>query len=155
MAPPAPFKSIPELFFGSFEDTTIMILVIAATVSIVLGVTISDHPETAWIEGVAIFMAVVIVATVTSVNEYQKEQQFRKLNDIKNNKPIKVVRGSKEEEISVYDVLVGDVIKLETGDAIPCDGLYISGHGTPDRCRKGGGLCVQGWEAHRVRRPQI
>ena len=122
------------MFFESFEDTTIMILVCSATVSLVLGITIGHGDESGgdfgWIEGVAIFVAVLIVALVSSVNNFQKELQFRKLNDVKNDKSVKVIRAGKELELSIYGILVGDIVKLETGDAIPTDGLFVSGHGT-------------------------
>lgn len=132
--PPAPHKSWFELFWGAFEDTTIVILVIAATISLVLGVTLHVEEEgVGWVEGAAIFIAVLIVATVTSTNEYQKEKQFRQLNDVKNDKPVKVIRGGREFEVSIKEVLVGDVVKLATGDAIVGDGLCISGHGTCPR----------------------
>lgn len=122
--------SILEMFWGAFDDPTIVILVIAATVSLVLGVTIGhDESGVGWVEGAAIFIAVLIVACVTSGNNYTKELQFRRLNEAKNDKPSKVIRNGQELEVSVYDVLVGDVVRLETGDAVPADGLYISGHG--------------------------
>lgn len=108
-----------------------MILCIAAIVSLVLGVTVSHHgdEDTGWIEGVAILVAVLIVGTVTATNEYNKEKQFRHLNAVKNDKLVKVVRGGKEMEVSVYDINVGDLINLATGDAVPADGVFISGHG--------------------------
>lgn len=128
--PPPPYKSFFRLFWEAFEDSTVMILCIAAIVSLVLGVTVSHHgdEDTGWIEGVAILVAVLIVGTVTATNEYNKEKQFRHLNAVKNDKLVKVVRGGKEMEVSVYDINVGDLINLATGDAVPADGVFISGH---------------------------
>ena len=99
-------------------DPTIVILCISATVSVVLGVTVSaeDEEGMGWIEGAAIFAAVLIVAVVSSVNNYQKELQFRKLNDAKDEKAVKVIRAGREQEISIHDMLVGDVVKLDAGD---------------------------------------
>lgn len=128
--PSPPHRSFFQMFWSAFEDSTIIILVLAATISLVLGVTLSTH-DNEWIEGVAIFIAVIIVALVTSINEYQKEKQFRALNDVKNDKKVKVVRGGLESEVSIYDLMVGDVVNLNTGDGIPADGLFIAGHGTP------------------------
>jgi magnesium-transporting ATPase (P-type) len=120
------------MFWNSFDDPTIMILVVAATISLALGVTIGhkDEGDIGWIEGTAIFIAVLIVALVTSGNNYQKELQFRKLNEAKNEKPVKVIRGGRELEISIYDLLVGDLVKLDTGDGIPADGLLVQSHGS-------------------------
>eukprot|EP00698_Gefionella_okellyi_P009109 TRINITY_DN228_c0_g1_i1.p1 TRINITY_DN228_c0_g1~~TRINITY_DN228_c0_g1_i1.p1 ORF type:complete len:1015 (-),score=272.16 TRINITY_DN228_c0_g1_i1:297-3341(-) len=129
--PPAPHQTFFQLFWGAFEDSTVIILCVAAVVSLVLGVTVGHgdgSEDTGWIEGVAILIAVIIVATVTATNEFQKEKQFRQLNDRKNDKPVKVVRGGKEIEVSIYEIYVGDVVKLDTGDAVPADGVFLEGH---------------------------
>ena len=49
--------------------------------SIIFGVTLSKDKDVDWIEGVAIFFAVFLVATVTGVNDFQKEKQFRALRE--------------------------------------------------------------------------
>lgn len=46
-----------------------------------------------------------------------------------NDREVKVVRSGKSMMISIYDIMVGDVLHLEPGDAIPADGVLISGHG--------------------------
>lgn len=100
-------------------------LMIAATVSLVLGLL--EDPHTGWIEGTAILFAVVIVVMVSSLNDYSKEQQFRKLNSKKNNKQVKTIRNGEDEQVSVYDIVVGDVVKIEVGDILCADGLFLSG----------------------------
>lgn len=82
-----------------------------------------------WVEGVAICVAIFIVVAVGSVNDYQKERQFMKLNKRKDDREVKVIRSGKSIQISVYDVTAGDVMHLEPGDAVPADGVFISGHG--------------------------
>lgn len=57
------------------------------------------------------------------------ERQFNKLNKKHNDRTIKVVRSGKSQEISVFDVMVGDVVHLSTGDMIPVDGIFIEGYG--------------------------
>lgn len=52
------------------------------SIAIEVGTADDDHRSTAWIEGVAVLVAVAISATVTSVNDYQKERQFLKLNSV-------------------------------------------------------------------------
>lgn len=54
-------------------------------------------------------VAVVIIVTVTSGNDWVKEQQFKKLNKIASKKNVNVVRGDKVENIDVEELLVGDV----------------------------------------------
>lgn len=57
------------------------------------------------------------------------ERQFNKLNKKHNDRTVKVVRSGKSQEISVFDVMVGDVVHLSTGDMIPVDGIFIDGYG--------------------------
>eukprot|EP01126_Amoeba_proteus_P006107 TRINITY_DN12117_c0_g1_i3.p1 TRINITY_DN12117_c0_g1~~TRINITY_DN12117_c0_g1_i3.p1 ORF type:complete len:1028 (-),score=226.41 TRINITY_DN12117_c0_g1_i3:124-3207(-) len=116
---PKPFM---EFFLDSFEDRTLQILLISAIVSIVLGVTVED-PSTGWIEGTAIFFAAIAVSTVTAGNDYNKDKQFKKLSAINSNKQVTVIRGGRTRVISVFELLVGDLVQLETGAAIPADGI--------------------------------
>jgi Ca2+-transporting ATPase len=57
-----------------------------------------------------------------------EERQFVKLNKKKDDRNVKVTRSGKPREISIYDVLVGDVMLLEPGDMVPVDGIFIDGH---------------------------
>jgi len=59
------------LFFESFNDTTLIVLITAAVISLVIG--IAEDPRKGWIEGAAILLAVVVVAAVTATNNYSKE----------------------------------------------------------------------------------
>lgn len=86
----------------------------AAVVSLVLGIATEGLRE-GWLEGASILVAVVIIVSVTSINNYVKEQQFRKLNAIAQMKNVNVTRSGQVENISVYDLLVGDVVQIETG----------------------------------------
>ncbi len=115
-------------------------LSIAAVVSLALGLyeTFGQPPEldslgrpqprVKWVEGVAIIVAILIVIIVGAANDYQKERQFAKLNAQKADREIIVIRSGKEISISIYDLNVGDVIILETGDVIPADAILISGN---------------------------
>lgn len=125
-------KSIFELAWMAFKDKVIILLSVAAVVSLALGVYQSavkaNGESLQWVEGVAIIVAIVIVVSVGALNDWQKERQFVKLNKKKENRTVKVVRSGKSREISVYNILVGDVLHLEPGDVIPVDGIFISGH---------------------------
>jgi len=142
---PPPSKTLIELMLGALDDATLKILIIAALVSLALG--FYENPASGWIEGTAILVAVVIVVMVSSLNDYSKEQQFRRLSQVADDKLIKVQRAGIQEQVSVYDLLVGDVVELGTGDEIPADGLIIRSHdlridestitGEPDTIKKG------------------
>lgn len=81
-----------------------------------------------WVEGVAIIVAIAIVDLVGSVNDYQKERQFRSLNAKKEERDVKVIRQGKPSLVSVHDILVGDLLQLEPGEILPCDGVFLRGH---------------------------
>ena len=98
---------------------------VAAVVSLAL--EWPRHPKDGWIEGTAILVACFIVSAVTATNDYSKEKQFRELNAVKDDIDVKVIRGGKQIQVSTKELLVGDIVLLESGDKIPGDGLYISG----------------------------
>jgi Ca2+-transporting ATPase len=66
-----------------------------------------------WVEGVAICVAIIIVVLVGSLNDWQKERAFVRLNAKKDDREVKVVRSGKSFMINVHDLLVGDVLHLE------------------------------------------
>ncbi|RMD44830.1 hypothetical protein DV735_g424, partial [Chaetothyriales sp. CBS 134920] len=123
--------SIFVLIWRAYNDKILILLTIAAVISLALGIyeTVSGGSSVDWVEGVAICVAIIIVVTVGAANDYQKERQFVKLNKRKDDREVKVIRSGKSVQISIHDVTVGDVLHLEAGDAIPADGIFISGHG--------------------------
>ena len=129
--------SIWELFWIAFNDKVLIILTIAAGISLALGIyeavgqpRAPGEPQSLdWVEGLAILVAVVIVVLVTGFNDYKREKQFVKLNSKKDDRQVQVLRSGKAIQISVFDIVVGDVVHLESGDAIPADGILITGHG--------------------------
>lgn len=125
-------KSILELAWIAYNDKVLILLTIAAIVSLAVGIYQSLSPSTEahvqWVEGVAIIVAILVVVVVGAANDWQKERQFVKLNKKKDDRYVKMLRSGKTVEISITDVLVGDVMHLEPGDLIPVDGIFISGH---------------------------
>jgi len=67
---------------AAMNDLMLLLLIVAAVVSIVISMIFADSDERsiAWVEGAAILVAVFVVTTVTAWNDYQKEEQFMKLN---------------------------------------------------------------------------
>ncbi|KAJ5577599.1 uncharacterized protein N7459_006563, partial [Penicillium hispanicum] len=120
-----------KLFWIAYNDKIIILLTIAAIVSLSLGIyeTVDGGTGVDWVEGVAICVAILIVTIVTAANDWQKERQFAKLNKRNNDREVKAIRSGKSTMISIYDIMVGDVLHLEPGDSIPADGILISGHG--------------------------
>lgn len=132
-------KSFFRLCFEAMKDKVLILLTVAAIISLALGLyetfgqeTIYDSegkpmPKVDWVEGVAIIAAVVIVVVVGAANDYQKERQFAKLNSKKEDREVIVVRDGSRNMVSIYDLLVGDIINLETGDVVPADSVMING----------------------------
>jgi Ca2+ transporting ATPase len=87
--PPAPSKSFFALVWEALQDTTLIILQVAALISLVLwayerkhnaeAIVESEEEQYGWIEGAAILFSVFIVVLVTAFNDYAKERQFQKL----------------------------------------------------------------------------
>ncbi|KAI8937277.1 hypothetical protein NX059_006484 [Plenodomus lindquistii] len=133
--PPKYVTPLWKLVWNAYNDTVLIILTIAAAISLALGLYETfgaEHEPGAptpvdWVEGLAICVAIVIVVLVTAVNDWQKEQAFARLNAKKEQRDIKVTRSGKIVMISVYDVLAGDIVHLEPGDVIPVDGIFIDG----------------------------
>ena len=127
-------KNILQLAWLAYNDKVLLLLTGAAIISLALGLyqtfgtPSNGEPKVEWVEGVAIVVAIVIVVVVGALNDYQKEKQFVKLNKKKDDRVIKVIRSGKTQELSVHDILVGDVALLESGDKIPVDGIFIEGH---------------------------
>lgn len=128
-------KSILQLAWMAYNDKVLILLTIAAVISLALGLYETfgqkhedGEPRVEWVEGVAIMVAIAIVVIVGAVNDWQKERQFVKLNKKKSDRLVKVIRSGKTREISIYDVFVGEIMLLEPGDMVPVDGIFIEGH---------------------------
>jgi len=125
--PSTPRKTFWQLFVDTFDDATLQILIVAAIVSLIIG--IYDNPSTGYVEGCAILAACLIVSVVTALNDYQKETQFRELSAVNDEVDVKVFRSGKFTTIPVGDIVVGDIVSLDAGDDIPCDGVLVTNDG--------------------------
>ncbi|RLN47564.1 hypothetical protein BBJ28_00020652 [Nothophytophthora sp. Chile5] len=123
--PPPSAKTLLELMWDAFQDLTIVVLTFSGILSVVLSVTVGDHPSTGWIEGACIIFAVFVVTFVTAINDYQKESQFRALNAIKEDEKIKVIRNGVPAEVSKFGLVVGDIVRVDLGDIVPADGVVF------------------------------
>lgn len=83
------------------------------------------HQSTDWIQGACIVLAVVVITFVKALNDFQKEQQFRALNAVKDNERVQIVRNGESAEVLKWDLLVGDVVCVHVGDVVPVDGIVF------------------------------
>ena len=98
-----------------FDDDIMKILMAAATVSLGIGVW-REGLQTGWYEGVTIYLAVIIIVTVTAANDYMKEKQFRRLLAVRKERQVLVRRDGQVQTISTFDLVVGDIVLLKQGD---------------------------------------
>ncbi|KAK6796106.1 hypothetical protein RDI58_009561 [Solanum bulbocastanum] len=81
-----------------------------------------------WYDGGSITFAVLLVIFVTATSDYRQSLRFQNLNEEKRNIQVEVIRDGRREKISIYEIVVGDVVPLRIGDQVPADGVLISGH---------------------------
>ncbi|KAL2819842.1 hypothetical protein BDW59DRAFT_181569 [Aspergillus cavernicola] len=128
--PSAPKKKFSRLLWDAYNDKIIILLTIAAVVSLSLGIyeAVSGQSQVDWIEGVAVCVAILIVVSVTAGNDWQKERQFAKLNRRKLDREVRVIRSGRMVRLHITDLTVGDIVHLEPGDSAPADGVIITNH---------------------------
>ncbi|KAH1240112.1 Calcium-transporting ATPase 9, plasma membrane-type [Glycine soja] len=120
-------RSFWRFLWEAWQDLTLIILIIAAAVSLALGIKTEGLAE-GWYDGGSIAFAVLLVIVVTAVSDYRQSLQFQNLNAEKQNIQLEVIRGGRTIKISIFDIVVGDVIPLKIGDQVPADGVLITGH---------------------------
>jgi Ca2+ transporting ATPase len=123
-----PLPQIPPLkesIKEALDNRILLYLAIAAFLTIITGM-IAD-PKWGWIEGVSIYVAIVIIVTITSGNDYVKDKQFVELSSHVKDESIAVIRGKYgvTQSVNIFDLVVGDVILLETGARVPADCVVI------------------------------
>ncbi|KAJ1736314.1 plasma membrane calcium [Coemansia biformis] len=133
--PPAKARSFLGFVWDALHDKMLILLIAAAIVSLAIGiyqdVRVTDDPaedgqNVHWVEGFAIIVAIAVVTLVASVNDYQKEKQFRRLNAKKNDRRVRVTRAGQERMVSTNCILVGDIMHIEPGDILCADGVVVS-----------------------------
>ncbi|XP_030472955.1 putative calcium-transporting ATPase 13, plasma membrane-type [Syzygium oleosum] len=123
----APAKGFFHFVFEAFKDLTIMILLVCAGLSLGFGIKENGVKE-GWYDGGSIFVAVFLVIAVSAVSNYRQNRQFEKLSQVSDNILIDVIRKGRRQQVSIFEIVVGDVVCLKIGDQVPADGLFLDGH---------------------------
>ncbi|XP_041431055.1 plasma membrane calcium-transporting ATPase 3 isoform X2 [Xenopus laevis] len=145
--PPKKPKTFLQLVWEALQDVTLIILEIAAIVSLGLSFyappgeqsencgNVSDgghdegEAEAGWIEGAAILLSVICVVLVTAFNDWSKEKQFRGLQSrIEQEQRFSIIRNGQVVQIPVAELIVGDIAQIKYGDLLPADGVLIQGN---------------------------
>ncbi|XP_065196137.1 plasma membrane calcium-transporting ATPase 4-like [Sycon ciliatum] len=124
--PARPPKTYIELAIEAAKDPTLIVLTAAGVISLILGVTLEEDKSVGWIEGFAIFIAVVVVINVTAFNDYTKEKQFRGLQEqIESDQRFSVLRSEQVIQLVTSEIVVGDIALFKYGDKMPADGVVL------------------------------
>ncbi|XP_073732122.1 plasma membrane calcium-transporting ATPase 4 isoform X3 [Misgurnus anguillicaudatus] len=145
--PPKKSKTFLQLVWEALQDVTLIILEVAALISLCLsfyhpsgeghdscgeaagGAEDEGEAQAGWIEGAAILFSVIIVVLVTAFNDWSKEKQFRGLQSrIEQEQKFTVIRKGQVIQIPVAEIVVGDIAQIKYGDLLPADGILIQGN---------------------------
>ena len=111
-------------FFGGFGDPLFKILITAFVLS--MGISIYEYEWnnaewTAFFEPIGIIVALILATSIAFWLEKNNEKTFQSLNQSNDDEPVKVIRNGQVCQVPRKDIVVGDIVKLETGEEVPAD----------------------------------
>lgn len=121
--------SLWKQFLEKFEDPIIRILLLAWVLSMVISCVHCWGPEqagfSAFLEPLGIFFAIMLASLIGFIFEVKAAKAFEVLNTVNDDVMVTVVRDGKVQEVSRKEIVVGDIVKLNTGDEVPADGILL------------------------------
>lgn len=111
-------------FWMNFNNPIITILL----VSLGINLFFTFLGKVDWFECVGIFASVIISTFVSTLSEYKNENTFQKLQNEASKIKCKVYRDNNLNEILIDEIVVNDIVMLQSGDIIPADGVITSGN---------------------------
>ena len=115
-------ESFIKMLIATLGDPIIKILLIALAIK-----TLFLFKDFDWYETVGIVIAIFLASFISTISEYGSEKAFEKLEANASKIKCKAIRNNRIKEIEIEEVVVGDIINIQTGDQIPADGIIISG----------------------------
>ena len=112
--------SLWKLYLEKFEDPVVRVLLVAALFSLIISIVENEYAET-----IGIIAAILLATGIGFFFEYDANKKFDLLNAVNEETLVKVIRKGRVQEIPRKDVVVGDIIVLETGEEIPADGELL------------------------------
>lgn len=122
-------ESLWKKFLEKFEDPIIRILLLAWVLSMVISAVHCWGPEQkgfeAFLEPIGIFFAIFLASTIGFIFEVKAARAFEVLNTVNDDVMVTVERDGKIQQVSRKDIVVGDIVILNTGDEVPADGTLL------------------------------
>lgn len=112
--------SIWKLYLEKFQDPVIRVLLVAAVFALIISIIESEYAET-----IGIFFAIFLATGIGFYFEYDANKKFDLLNAVGEETPVTVIRNGKIKEIPRKDIVVGDIVVLNTGEEVPADGTLV------------------------------
>lgn len=112
-----------EKLIGNFGDPMIKILCVALAINIVFAFL----GQAEWYEPIGIALAVVLATFVSTLSEYRNENAFQKLQEEASRIYCNVYRNGNITNVPIDDIVVGDLVVIQSGDKIPADGYVFKG----------------------------
>lgn len=125
---PTKKKSLFRCFLEKFRDPLIIILLVAGALSICISLYeyfCLDEGTTVFFEPTGIFMAIILATGLAFIFEAKADREFAILNQVNDEEAVRVIRDGNTIEIPKRDVVVGDIVILNTGDEVPADGQLL------------------------------
>ena len=117
---PAKRVSMWRLFFEKFNDPIIKILLVAAAISLAISISEGGFAET-----IGIFAAIILATSISFYFERDAGKKFEALTRVNDDIPVRAIRQGEVVEVPRRDLVVGDIVMIETGDEIPADGILL------------------------------
>jgi Ca2+-transporting ATPase len=121
MTPPAR-EPLWKQYLEKFDDPIIRILLLAVVISTI----VSLIRGSGLLDAIGIIIAVLLATGIAFFNEYRSSREFEVLNAHRDDTAIKVIRDNHPSSVPSREIVIGDLILLEAGDAIPADGWIRS-----------------------------
>lgn len=112
--------SMWKLYLEKFNDPVIRVLLVAAVFSLIISIIENEYAET-----IGIFFAIFLATGIGFYFEYDANKKFDLLNAVGEETPVTVLRNGKVHEIPRKDIVVGDIVILNTGEEVPADGTLV------------------------------
>ena len=112
--------SLFKLYLEKFEDPVVRVLLVAAFFSLIISIIENEYAET-----IGIIAAILLATGIGFFFEYDANKKFDLLNTVNEETLIKVIRNGRVQEVPRKDIVVGDIVILETGEEIPADGELL------------------------------